>query len=81
MKRLIAFVLIAVACAGVTWSVFQTGAPNLPAEPYSRYVPAGPMLYIEVKDFSSLLAAWNASSEKKGWSQSTSHEVFSRSRL
>ena len=81
MKRLAAFLLIAVACAGIGWSVFQTAAPGPAAEPFSKYIPAGPLLYIETKDFSSLLAGWNASPEEKQWSASTSYEVFSRSRL
>lgn len=81
MKRLAAFLLIAIACAGIGWSVYQTAAPEPAAQPLSKYVPAGPMLYIEAKDFSSLLADWNASPEKTKWTDSTSYEVFSRSRL
>jgi hypothetical protein len=47
----------------------------------SKYVPSGPMLYLEAKDFSSLLSDWNSSPEKRIWVNSSSHEVFSRSRL
>jgi len=81
MKRLVTFLLIAVACCGAAWSVFQTANPILPEKPLSQYVPAGPLLYIEAKDFSSLLGQWNASLEKQQWSASTSYHVFSESRL
>lgn len=79
MKRVIVFLFIAVACAAVGWRAFQIGAP--PAQPLSKFVPAGPMLYIEAKNFSTLLADWNRSPERQAWLASTSYEVFSRSRL
>jgi hypothetical protein len=49
--------------------------------PMSKYVPAGPLLYLESKDFSSLLSDWNSSAQKRQWIQSSSNGVFSRSRL
>ncbi len=79
MKRALSFVLVAVFCAGIGWAVYQASAPA--EAPLSKYVPAGPLLYLEAKDFSSLLTDWNASPEKKQWLSSTSYEVFSRSRL
>jgi len=79
MKRIIAFLLIAVACAAVGWRAFEVAAP--PTEPLSKFVPAGPMLYLEARDFSTLLGDWNRSPEKQAWLASTSYEVFSRSRL
>ena len=47
----------------------------------SHYVPAGPVLYLEGKDFSSMLSDWNSSAEKRMWVSSSNYEVFSRSRL
>jgi hypothetical protein len=44
-------------------------------------VPAGSLLYLEAKDFSSLLGDWNSSPQKRQWLQSDNYEVFSRSRL
>jgi hypothetical protein len=79
MKRAAAFLLIAIACAGAGWAVYQVATPT--AAPLSKYVPAGPMLYLEAKEFSSLLSDWNASGEKKHWTGSASYEVFSQSRL
>ena len=50
-------------------------------ESFSKYVPAGPVLYLEAKNFSSLLSDWNSSPEKRAWVNSANYEVFSRSRL
>lgn len=50
-------------------------------ESFSKYVPAGPVLYLEAKDFSSLLSDWNSSPEKRVWVNSANYAVFSRSRL
>jgi len=54
-------------------------APEPP--PLSRYVPAGPLLYLQTKDFSTLLGDWNASPQKPSWVKSKNYEVYSRSRL
>jgi hypothetical protein len=79
MKRIAVFFGLALACAGVGWVTQSTAVPAGP--PLSKYVPAGPLLYLESKDFSSLLNDWNSSSQKKQWVQSDGYEVFSRSRL
>src|SRR5262249_22125571 len=39
------------------------------------------LLYLQAKDFSSLLSDWNASPEKQQWLRSGNYQVFSRSRL
>jgi hypothetical protein len=78
MKRMAVILLIAVVFAGVVWGAYQAAAPS-PA--LSKYVPAGPLLYLEAKDFSSLLDDWNSSPQKRQWLQSDSYQVFSRSRL
>jgi hypothetical protein len=49
--------------------------------PLSKFVPAGPLLYLEAQDFSSLLSDWISSPQKKQWIKSDNYEVFSRSRL
>jgi hypothetical protein len=79
MKRVLMLFLIGVPCLGASWAAYQTTVPEEP--PLSRYVPAGALLYIQAKDFSSLLADWDGSSEKKQWVKSDNYEVFSRSRL
>jgi len=78
MKRIALIVSIALASAGIVWGAYEAAAPSTPL---SHYVPAGPLLYLEAKDFSSLLDDWNSSSQKRQWIQSDNHEVFSRSRL
>lgn len=78
MKRSVIVACVALACAGMLWAAYQSSAPSTPL---SKYVPAGPLLYLEAKDFTSLLNDWNSSSQKRQWTQSDSYEVFSRSRL
>jgi hypothetical protein len=78
MKRLLILLLIAALSAGVGWAAYQAANPETPL---ARYVPAGPLLYLEAKDFRLLLADWNSSPEKSAWVESSNYEVFSRSRL
>jgi hypothetical protein len=79
MKRFFIFTGIALGCFAIGWLTYLAAAPALP--PLSRYVPAGPLLYLEAKDFSTLLSDWNSSPQKKQWLTSDNYEVFSRSRL
>jgi hypothetical protein len=79
MKRINIVLCVALACVGIGWARYRAVAPT--PQPLSRYVPAGPLLYLEAKDFSSLLRDWNSSPQKRQWVQSESYEVFSRSRL
>jgi hypothetical protein len=61
------------------WAGFQTMASG--ARPLVKLAPAGALVYLEAKDFSSLLKDWNASPEKAAWLKSDNYQVFSRSRL
>jgi hypothetical protein len=79
VNRTSVFLTIAAVCAFVGWTAHS--AINPADLPLSKYVPAGPLLYLEAKDFSALLADWNSSSQKKRWTESSNYEVFSRSRL
>jgi hypothetical protein len=79
MKRIVIFFVIALVCAGIGRAAYQAAVPLEP--PLSKYVPAGSLLYLEAQDFSSLLADWNSSAEKKQWIATSNYEVFSRSRL
>lgn len=80
MRRTITFVLIAAACLGVSWGAYQV-ATSPPAPQLSRYFPSGALLYLQAKDFSSLLSRWDNSDENRLWLKSNNYEVFSRSRL
>lgn len=79
MKRLIAFLLLGAASLGAAWAAFRTVGEEGPA--LSRYAPAGAVLYLQAKDFSALLGAWNGSPQKQQWLKSGNYQVFSRSRL
>ncbi len=79
MKRAIIFVLIATVCLGVSWGAYRATTSAEPA--LSRYLPSGALLYLQAKDFSSLLSAWDNSDENRLWLKSNNYEVFSRSRL
>lgn len=79
MKRGIVFLLMGVIGLSVSWASFQ-GAPA-EEPPFSRYCPAGALLYIQARDFSSLLTQWNDSPEKGHWVKSANYEVFLNSRL
>ena len=79
MKPIAIFFLSALLCAGIGWAAYQAAAPPGPA--LSKYIPAGPLLYLEAKDFSGLLTDWNSAPQKKQWIESSNYQVFSRSRL
>jgi hypothetical protein len=79
MKRFFIFSGIALASAAIGWVTYLAAAPAPP--PLSKYVPAGPLVYLEAKDFAALLSDWNSSPQKKQWLTSDNYEVFSRSRL
>ncbi len=79
MKRITVLLCVALICAGIGKTAYRAAAPSQAS--LSKFIPAGPLLYLETKDFSSLLSDWNSSSQKRTWVQSDSYEVFSRSRL
>lgn len=79
MKRLAVLVCIALICAGVGRAAYRASAPQRAS--LAKFVPAGPLIYLEAKDLSSLLHDWNLSPQRSQWVQSNSYEVFSRSRL
>jgi len=86
MKKLLAFVTLLIAVAGIGLAGMRLGWAAYPAtanaeQPLSHYVPGGAVLFLQAKDFSSLLADWNRSPEKLAWQRSSNYEVFSRSRL
>ena len=79
MKRFFILSGIALACAAIGGITYLAAAPAPPL--LSKYVPAGPLVYLEAKDFSTLLSDWTSSPQKKQWLTSENYEVFSRSRL
>ena len=79
MKRLAALLCVALACVGIGKAAFRR-APKQDTR-LSRFVPAGPLVYLEAKDFSTLLRDWNSSSQREAWTRSGNYQIFSRSRL
>ena len=79
MKLATILLLAAMVCMGLGWAAYQD--TRSPEKSLSPYVPAGPLLYLEVKDFGGLLTDWNGSPQKRQWVASDNYEVFSRSRL
>src|SRR5258707_5865630 len=79
MKRAAILLLVSVASTGAGWAAFQALAPE--PTPLATYIPGGSLLYLQAKDFPSLLGDWNASPQKASWVKSKNYEVYSRSRL
>src|ERR1700685_410480 len=79
MKRYFILSGIAWASAAIVGITYLAAAPAPPS--LSKYVPAGPLVYLEAKDFSTLLSDWTSSRQKKQWITGENYEVFSRSRL
>lgn len=71
--------LIGLAVVAAVGVYFAQQALTVPALP--RWIPGGPQVYLEAKDFGGLLREWNASAEKKQWLASANYNVFSKSRL
>jgi hypothetical protein len=79
MKRAILFAFVAVLAIGGALAAFRPFSADEPS--LSRFAPAGALLYLEAKDFSTLLAAWNGSAQKKQWLHGDNYQIFSQSRL
>lgn len=78
--RMLRIACVAALLIGVAgWAFFQATPP--PTRPLAQVVPAGPLLYLEAKDFSALVRDWNASPEKEAWLKSDNYAVFVRSHL
>jgi hypothetical protein len=69
-----------VLSALLVWAASKPQA-NTAVSPFPGFMPRGALLYVEAKDFASLLEGWNASPEKQQWLKSDDYEVFSRSRI
>jgi hypothetical protein len=76
MKKRIAMAGALILAAVVYWAVAQTGP-----QPLAGVFPTGALLYLEARDFSTLLADWDRSNEKSTWLTSANYEAFSKSAL
>ena len=62
-------------------ALLQTPAQPRRQVDAASLVPAGAALVLQAKDFSTIVADWNTSSEKGKWLGSDNYSAFSRSRL
>jgi hypothetical protein len=77
MKKTLWIVAGLLALATLAWvQVNQPGPP-----PLASLMPAGPMIYLEAKDFHAVLDEWNQSGVKRAWLASANYRVFSNSNL
>ncbi len=74
-------VLISAALAITASLSVWLHAQTVDARPIPSLMPPGALLYLEAKDFSSLLGSWNRSAEKRRWLASTNYQTLSLSRL
>jgi hypothetical protein len=81
MKRSIVVALLCVGILGASWAAYRVALPQQPQDELSRLVPAGAVLYIQARDFSTLLDDWDRSQQKSSWLGGKNFDVFSRSRL
>jgi len=85
IKRAI-FVALGLAVSLAATIVYrpQQQRPDVPpssVRALDKLTPGGALLYIEARNFSTLLRAWNDTPEKTAWLQSESYSSFSQSRL
>ena len=52
-----------------------------PVKPPSQLMPAGALFYVEARNFAKLVSDWDASPEKKLWTDSANYQSFVRSHL
>src|SRR5260370_4593225 len=79
MKRSVTIAVILASLVILVW-VFAQAPANAPAD-LARLTPAGPLFYVEAKDFGALLRDWDDSQEKKVWVAGDNFQVLWRSRL
>jgi hypothetical protein len=79
MKKNLLRAGIGLGCVCVAVVLSQVAQPAPPK--LSQFVPAGPELYMEAKDFASLLSRWRASPERQRWLASANYSAFSQSHL
>jgi hypothetical protein len=77
VKRILVTFLCSVALAMAFAPQGHAPAPQA----LSGLVPPGAAVYLEAKDFKSLLQDWNDSQARQAWLKSANYQVFSRSRL
>ena len=78
MKTYVSLCLLLMLALGVSALV---QAPAVAPGGLAGWLPAGALLVLQARDFSSLVRDWNGSAEKKLWLAGDNFQVFSRSGL
>ena len=71
MKRGIVILLLSAACTEFLGGRLSSWWPPRNCRS-PGFLPSGAVLYLEAKDFSSLLSAWSGSPQKQQWLKSAS---------
>src|SRR5262249_22109423 len=79
MKRMLFLPALCAAILGVSWGAYRAALP--PEPELSHYVPSGALLYLQARDFSSLLSDWKKSEKKRAWKKRKNYDQFKISRL
>src|SRR5215813_13890458 len=79
MNRVLFLAALCAVIFGVSWGAYRAASPADPE--LSRFVPSGALLYLQARDFSSLLSDWDKSGEKKAWIKTRNYDELSNSRL
>lgn len=77
MKKLLWITAGLLSLATLAW--MQVNQATQP--PLASLMPAGPMIYLEARDFHTLLDEWNRSATKNSWLASANYKVFANSNL
>jgi hypothetical protein len=75
-KKIVIGAALAAGATMIYWALAQP-APK----PLGSIFPTGAALYVEAKDFGSLVSDWDRSAEKDSWLKSSNYAAFSRSTL
>jgi hypothetical protein len=79
MKRAVFISSCLLFLAALAWSSRPAAVPE--AIDFAPSMPHGAILYLQARDFSSLLHDWNNSAIKQDWPKSANYKVFAESRL
>jgi len=77
VKKSLIVIAGALLLAAIAWVQTTTPVPRAMPE----LMPGGPLIYLEAKDFHSVLSEWNQSGVKQQWLASANYQVFTNSNL
>ena len=77
MRKILLIGAGVISLVAIAWVQVNNADPRAMAS----LIPAGPMIYLEAKDFHSLLGEWNQSGVKRTWLASANQKVLLNSNL